>query len=333
MYKNRQFPGLFALFIGLCLSTQLMAADIKQWTQRAETGDSQRVLQELDPYLKNHPDDYPAMFLQARLLTKQGDMQAAIKTYQRLIKQQPSQPEAYNNLAAIFASQGDYEQAQHLLEQAMQTHPSYAAVYENLSHLYVEKARSSYGKALQLDAAKNTISLQELKSVPESTPVVPTQVAKIESPPTAAIPTANNTPPVKQEVVPAPPAASSLIDQPPLAVDEQAIITTLQGWAAAWSEQAADVYLIFYADDYAPEGMTRTGWEQERRERLKKPDWINIALSDFKVEPLADGEAKVLMIQDYRASNYQDKTRKLIRMRDTPDGWRIVAEQSIAKLE
>ena len=82
MYNNRQFPGLFTLLIGVCLSSQLMAADIKQWTQRAETGDSQGVLQELRPYLEQHPDDYPAMFLQARLLAKQGDMQAAIQTYQ-----------------------------------------------------------------------------------------------------------------------------------------------------------------------------------------------------------------------------------------------------------
>ena len=51
------------------------------------------------------------------------------------------------------------------------------------------------------------------------------------------------------------------------------------------------------------------------------------------MEQLANGEARVQMVQDYRASNYQDKTKKLLRLRETPDGWRIVDEQSIARLE
>jgi hypothetical protein len=79
--------------------------------------------------------------------------------------------------------------------------------------------------------------------------------------------------------------------------------------------------------------MSREAWEQQRRERLKSPEWIQIGLSNFKVEKLPSGEAKVEMIQDYRASNYQDKTRKLMLMRQTADGWRIIDEQSIAALK
>lgn len=316
MHRDRQLPRLVAVLLAGLLCAPLQAADIKQLSARAETEDSQQIL-----------DDYATLFLQARSQTKQGDMQAAIETYQRLIKQQPSRPEAYNNLAALYAGQGDYEQAQHLLEQAMQTNPSYATVYENLSQIYVEKARSSYGKALQLDAAKLAITLQELKSVTEP---AASQVAQIKPTQVAAASTANIAVAPKQ--TPEPQPASSLIDQPPLAFDEQSVITTLQGWAAAWSEQAADVYLIFYAEDYAPEGMSRQAWEQERRERLKKPEWIKIGLSDFRVVQRANGDAEVQMIQEYQASNYQDKTKKLMRMRETPDGWRIIDEQTLAGL-
>lgn len=301
------------------INSPTMAADIKTWTERAETGDSQRVLRELAQYLKNNPDDYPAMFLQGRLQAKHGDMQAAMTTYRRLIEQQPSQPEAYNNLAALYAQRGDYEQAQQLLEQAMRAHPSYAAIYENLSHIYVESARSSYGKALQLDAGKEQLALQELKAVAK----LPLQSAADSSVANSSTVVASSLPKksVEQKVTTA-----------PTPLDEDAIITTLHGWAAAWSEQATDVYFIFYANDYVPAGMTRQQWEQERRARLNKPQWIQIDLSEFKIKPLANGEAKVEMIQEYRASNYQDKTKKLLRMRQTPDGWRIVAEQSIAKL-
>lgn len=329
MYRKRRISGLTGILLGWLLSTTLAAADIKALTDRAETGNSRQVLQELVSYLRENPDDYPAMFLQGRLQEKHGDMQAAIHTYQQLIKQQPSRPEAYNNLAALYAGQGDYEQAQALLEQAMQTHPSYATVYENLSQVYVEKARNSYGKALQLDAGKNAMALRELKTVPASAIMASTQTTATSTT-IAAAPSTSVAPPLVDK--PINQASVQANPQTATQLDKEAIITTLQGWAAAWSEQVVDVYLIFYADEYAPEGMSRANWEQERRERLLKPQWIKIDLSDFQIKPLTNGEARVEMVQEYRASNYQDKTKKRLQMRQTPDGWRIVAEQSIAKL-
>ncbi len=309
MYPFSQTRYLFALLLTALFVTAVGAQDIKTWTARAETGEGDVVLREVTQYLTSHADDYAAMFLQARLQAKQGDTAAAMQTYQQLIKLQPAMPEAYNNLATLYAQQGDYEQAQKLLEQAMHTHPSYATLYENLGHIYVERARDSYGKALQLDAGKQKLVLQELATVnalaASSHPVSETVSVAASKPAQVAKP----------------------------AVDQEAIITTLQGWAAAWSEQAPDVYLIFYADEYQPDGMSRQAWEQQRRERLKSPEWIQIGLSNFKVEKLGNDEARVEMIQEYRASNYQDKTRKLMRMRQTADGWRIVDEQSIAAVE
>ena len=302
-------PILTALFVtGVC------AQDIKTWTARAETGEGDAVLREVTQYLASHNDDYAAMFLQARLQAKQGDTAAAMKTYQQLIKLQPAVPEAYNNLATLYAQQGNYEQAQKLLEQAMHTHPSYATLYENLGHIYVERARDSYGKALQLDAGKQKLTLQELATVN----TMPASSSQVSETVTVAV---------------SKPVESKPVEMAKPAVDQEAIITTLQGWAAAWSEQAPDVYLIFYADEYQPDGMSRKAWEQQRRERLKSPEWIQIGLSNFKVEKLGNDEARVEMIQEYRASNYQDKTRKLMRMRQTVDGWRIVDEQSIAAVK
>jgi hypothetical protein len=126
--------------------------------------------------------------------------------------------------------------------------------------------------------------------------------------------------------------ATSKAPEQALAVDKNEIVTTLQGWAAAWSEQATDVYLVFYAEDYHPPGQSRQGWEQERRSRLKKPDWIRVALKDIKVEPINNKEAKVELTQIYQASNYQDKTRKQLMLKQTPDGWRITAEKSVARI-
>lgn len=123
-------------------------------------------------------------------------------------------------------------------------------------------------------------------------------------------------------------AAASL----PAGINKDELITTLQGWAAAWSGKAVNLYLSFYTDNYAPAGMTHEQWQVQRDSRLQAPKWIQVTLSDFQVEAIKDDEARVRLIQQYKADNYQDKTRKELRLQHTPDGWRIVEEKTMAKL-
>ena len=119
---------------------------------------------------------------------------------------------------------------------------------------------------------------------------------------------------------------------PPVGISKDELLTTLQGWAAAWSGKAVNLYLSFYTDNYAPEGMTHEQWQAQRRSRLQAPKWIQVTLSDFQVDAIKGDEARVRLIQQYKADNYQDKTRKELRLRHTPDGWRIVEEKTMAKL-
>ena len=316
--------------------------------------------------------DYASRFAAAQSLAKQGDDAGASKIYRELIKLDPHQPEAYNNLAVIKARRGEFKEAQALLEQAMRSHPSYATVYDNLSTIYVEMARDSYGKALRLDAPQQPIALRELteptanKAIvasaavsPKKTPAPETKtVVAVVAPPAkqeemvaAKTPVVAVTPPAKQEeavaakapVAAVTPPASNVSQQPAPAkteatatpaipFDKEAVITALQGWAAAWSEKAVDLYLVFYADTYAPDGLQRRDWEAQRRQRIQAPKWIQVELSDFQVDTVKEDEARVRLIQQYRADNYQDRTRKEFRLRHTPDGWRIVEESTLAML-
>ncbi len=308
---------LFACLVGLfALSSVSLANELAQLAKQIDAGALTQVEGRLNQLLQTKPENYQVQFLKARLLAKQGNQLEAIQLYRKLIKMTPQQPEAYNNLARLLVAQGDIEQAQSLLEQAMKTHASYFAVYENLSAIYVEMARESYGKALQINGMSKSVALRELPNVPADGLL---QLASSEN--------------IQEKQ----PVTSQSVSQPAVkqvnsSVDQDAIITTLQGWAAAWSEQAAEVYLVFYTDDFHPPGMSRQRWEYERRIRLKRPEWIQVGLSQFEIQPLANGDAKVELIQEYRASNYQDKTRKQFQMRQTMDGWRIVDERSIAKL-
>ena len=290
-----------------------------------------QVLKELNEHLQQTPNDYAALFLKARLLAKMDQTAGAEDIYRQLIKLNPVRPEAYNNLASILVADNDLAGAQALLEQALKADPSYAAVYENLSHIYVAMARDSYGKALSLKSGESQLELIELAGL--SAQAVHTPDAKAQ---TDVVSSTSDSTQASVELTltdkDTPVTTSSQpVSQPAiLARNEDEIITTLEGWAAAWSEQAADVYFVFYSEDYHPPGKSRRSWEQDRRLRLKKPSWIRIGLKDIEVEPINTKEARVELTQVYQASNYQDMTKKEMKLRQTSDGWRIIAERSIS---
>jgi len=323
-----------AIFCSIVPSS--LAFDLSALQTRIEQGTNQnqatQILSELNAHLSQAPNDYAALFLKARVLVQLNQIPEAEKTYRNLIDLDPTQPEAYNNLAKILVTKGDLEGAQTLLEKAMQTHPSYAAVYDNLSHIYVAKARDSYGKALRLEPGKSQLELTELAALQmqpqtESQPAPKTQSSTARLQPSSGkASTGVELTLSDQNAATAPTSSDNSIP----AFNEDEIITTLQGWAAAWSEQSADVYFVFYADDYHPPGKSRDSWQQDRRKRLKKPRWIQIGLKDIEVKPINNKEAQVELIQVYRASNYQDRTKKQLKLRQTPDGWRIIAERSVS---
>ncbi|MBI3562104.1 MAG: tetratricopeptide repeat protein [Gammaproteobacteria bacterium] len=329
-------------------SVELSAATLDQLEQRFERGDN-NLAPDLEAFLQQSPHAYPALILKARWLTKQGKTDAALMLYQQLIKQQPNQPDAYNNLAGLLAKKGDLAGAQKLLEQALHTHPSYAAVYENLTTLNVEQARSSYGKALNLDQPTNPIVLQEItpRDIPaaatapvattvaqhtavvvETKPSVPPQPGVTPLPCSTSV-TPVSTPAPISVVMAASPIAQALTKSN--STHEQ-IITTLQGWATAWSGKAAEVYFSFYDKSFSPPGIPRSRWEAQRRERLAEPPWIKVGLSEFKIKTLAHKQTRVRFIQDYQAPGYRDRIRKEILLHYTDDGWRIIAERKIAAL-
>lgn len=92
-------------------------------------------------------------------LWQKKDFNGAEAEFKQIIANHHKDPRAYNNLAAFYAAQGNYEQARDYLEQALATDEEYATIYRNLGSVYAEMARGSYGRALQLDRAKQTVYL------------------------------------------------------------------------------------------------------------------------------------------------------------------------------
>ena len=109
----------------------------------------------------------------------------------------------------------------------------------------------------------------------------------------------------------------------------QSVEKVLQAWSSAWSAQAVDVYLSFYHSQYKPSnGMSRKAWVQSRRYRLKKPNWIKITLSDFKIKKQTRRQAVVLFKQLYKSNSFQDVSYKQVVLLNTDDGWQFFREKS-----
>lgn len=288
--------------------------------------------------LGSHSDVH-AQFANARHLWQTGKLKQAAALYESLIERSPNLPDPYNNLAVIYAAQGDYKKAQQILEKGLNTHAGYAAIYENLTAIYVEMARDSYGKALQFsDKSAHQLKLRALAELS----IKPVQIAKVEPPANetsttlAAAPASVATvitpiekPPVLSATASVKPLPTAVAIPASQAIDKTEISEVLQSWAAAWSAQSPEKYLAFYDKSYHPPGLSRRKWIARRIDRIKRPQWIRVALSDFTIHSIADKRVRVEVQQRYQSNSYSDNSRKEFILIQTEQGWRIVGERNL----
>ncbi len=212
-----------------------------------------------------------------------------------------------------MAKTGKLDAAREHLERAMHLDQVYATVYENLSAVYVEMARGSYAKALQVGVTPQQVSLKvvELDNRPLQKADAQENKQNIT---TALAATSEESPSVSKQ-------------HPELDND---ILQTLKGWASAWSAQEVNLYLSFYAPEFRPaKGMSRGRWEQQRSVRLRRPAWVKVNLNSFQVQPAESGLARVRFLQHYQSDTYRDKTWKEVLLKSSPEGWRIMSERSL----
>ena len=288
-------------------------------------------------------DKLAKKFQQAQYLAEQGKISQAISIYESLIQSNPQLPEAYNNLAALYLKQKNTKKAKTILEQGIYAHKGYAALYESLTAINVAMARDAYSKALQIDLKPADVDIQALalennrndnyqKKKKNTIIISKTNTPQVNKT-TINKPAVNKPLATKQAAVTKP---AKIIRKNNQSADIQkiknntAVETVLQAWAAAWSAQAVDVYLSFYHDQFKPSNaMSRKGWVQSRRLKLKKPRWIKVGLSNFKVERNDGKQAVVKFKQVYRSNRYRDVSSKRVVLLYTVNGWRIFQEKSI----
>ncbi len=123
-----------------------------------------------------------------------------------------------------------------------------------------------------------------------------------------------------------------LADSPLASVQDPAaeleeISAMVQNWSKAWSSQAVEDYLSFYAADFTPATkQSRQHWEQQRRSRLQRPEFIQVSLADIQIAPLEPGAARVSFSQSYRSNSYADRVNKQLLLQKQAGRWKIVKE-------
>lgn len=123
---------------------------------------------------------------------------------------------------------------------------------------------------------------------------------------------------------PAAPATASPVASP----DETPQITqALQGWAAAWTAKKVNVYLGYYSKEFkTPDRLSRSAWEQQRRERIEAARKIDVRLDGFKIRQ--EGErATVRFVQHYRSERLNSSVGKTVVLERVGKQWLILEER------
>lgn len=107
------------------------------------------------------------------------------------------------------------------------------------------------------------------------------------------------------------------------------VAAMVRAWAAAWSRQDLDRYLAHYSPLFRPEsGLDREAWAAQRRIRVAQPAFIEVQVSNLRIEPMTSDRATVRFDQAYRASHYRDRVVKTLEVRREAGDWKIVREVS-----
>ncbi len=353
------------LCMGLAAPVMSQSDDLQEAQQLLKQGQIDRAMERVDQYLKSRPNDARGRFLRGILFTEQSKPNDAIRIFTELTRDYPELPEPYNNLAVLHASQGQYDKARAALEMAIRTHPSYATAHENLGDIYAKMASQAYDKALRLDksnqAAQTKLNLiKDLFTTGPRPPVVamariepapkPAAAAKSISPPSPPVAAPSPPPPPVAVVAPAPPPVAVAAPAPKSAAvavkepakepqrepvkaaptagnDADAVLKSVEGWAAAWSNNDVEGYLARYASDFkTPDGESRKDWEKERRSRVAKPRVIEVSINAPKVTFEDANRASVTFRQDYRSNTFKANARKTLVMIKSGDKWLILQE-------
>ncbi|MEM7586867.1 MAG: hypothetical protein AAF560_25985, partial [Acidobacteriota bacterium] len=171
--------------------------------------------------------------------------------------------------------------------------------------------------ALYLSHSSSSSTALARAQEPEPVSAAPTTPAAPSVPAPAEEPTPTVEPAPVSEVTP-------IRDEMP----SQQLLDLTEAWATAWAEQRPADYVRFYSSQFVPpQAMSRDAWEQLRANRISRPDFIQVGITNLQVELLAPDRGQVSFDQSYQSDSYRDRTRKILDLVLEDSEWKILAER------
>jgi hypothetical protein len=126
-------------------------------------------------------------------------------------------------------------------------------------------------------------------------------------------------------------SSSSAESEPEVETDTLATIEdTVRAWAKSWSQRQVDEYLDFYATDFSPEGgLSRSEWQEQRRDRLTRPRSIQVLLAQIDLRLIDENRAEVAFVQTYRSNLFTDRVDKILLLKSENSVWKILEERVV----
>ena len=105
--------------------------------------------------------------------------------------------------------------------------------------------------------------------------------------------------------------------------------TAVYAWAKSWAARDVKAYLASYSNDFVPPGgMSRSAWEEQRRQRISSKSEISVTLENMNLA--VDGNRAVARFrQAYKASGYSDSSNKSLDLVNSAERWLIVKESTL----
>ena len=216
----------------------------------------------------------------------------------------------------IHLATGDYDAASKLLVEAINTHNSYATAYQNLSRIYTGIASEAYRRALSESKEPTKYAHKiELAALSQLEPVSEPDGLILAVEATAVDATAAE---VKVE---------EKTDRIETLVRKQ-----IKDWAKAWGDKNFTAYTSFYSTNHQANFDTHSAWVEYRRQRIMRPGFINIAVSDFRIRIQSANRFVIDFKQAFDSASYSDRVMKRLGFERVGTEWKIIEERVLSVL-
>ena len=116
-----------------------------------------------------------------------------------------------------------------------------------------------------------------------------------------------------------------------LQTDREGFLVALETWRRDWESNDVERYLTHYAKTFRTGDKDLAGWKAHKRRVSAQKSWIKVSLSQLSVfrDPGAKDMVSVGFDQNYRSSNFSQRTRKRQYWVREGAAWKIVYEAPV----